>query len=63
MPAGVEENARLTRARSDQIEALIQQHPEQWMWIHDRWSTTPADLVARRRAFEAEAAARAAAAS
>jgi KDO2-lipid IV(A) lauroyltransferase len=42
------EIVRITRAWSDQVEAFIKQHPEQWMWLHDRWQTTPED-VARRK--------------
>jgi KDO2-lipid IV(A) lauroyltransferase len=43
-----EEIVRLTRAWSAQMEAFIAAHPEQWIWFHDRWQTTPQD-VARRR--------------
>ena len=42
------EVVRITRAWSEQVEAFIKQHPEQWMWLHDRWQTTPQD-VARRQ--------------
>lgn len=47
-----QEIARLTTAWSQQIETFIEAHPEQWMWFHDRWHTTPADLEARRCAAE-----------
>jgi KDO2-lipid IV(A) lauroyltransferase len=32
-----ENTARFTRA----IEDVIRKHPEQWLWIHRRWSTRP----------------------
>jgi len=34
----VELTAQCTRA----VEAAIREHPEQWLWIHDRWRTRPA---------------------
>jgi KDO2-lipid IV(A) lauroyltransferase len=33
----VEFTARCTRV----IEAEVRRHPEQWLWIHDRWRTRP----------------------
>ncbi|MEQ8763965.1 MAG: lysophospholipid acyltransferase family protein [Planctomycetota bacterium] len=48
----------MTRAWSDAFERRIRQHPEQWVWTHRRWRTTPERLQerrlrrARRAAFE-----------
>ncbi len=38
----------MTRAWSDAFERRIRQHPEQWVWTHRRWRTTPERLQARR---------------
>lgn len=40
---------RLTRAWSRQLEDAIRANPEQWLWFHDRWKTTPEKLAAKGR--------------
>ena len=32
-----EDMVRLTQQCQDVIEEIVRAHPEQWMWIHDRW--------------------------
>ncbi len=32
---------RLTAMMSAEIEAAIRRHPEQWVWMHQRWKTRP----------------------
>jgi KDO2-lipid IV(A) lauroyltransferase len=44
-----EEIARMTRAWSAQLEAAIRAQPDQWLWFHDRWKTTPEKLAGRGR--------------
>lgn len=39
---------RLTKAWSDCMQEFVRAHPEQWMWLHDRWRTTPDDVASRR---------------
>jgi KDO2-lipid IV(A) lauroyltransferase len=36
-------------AISEALQAIIADHPEQWVWFHRRWATTPATLEERRR--------------
>ena len=33
-----------TQIHNDVIEQIIREYPEQWVWMHDRWKTTPEDL-------------------
>jgi Kdo2-lipid IVA lauroyltransferase/acyltransferase len=33
--------ARDTQALQKQVEAVVRQYPEQWLWIHRRWKTRP----------------------
>lgn len=42
------EIVRLTQAWNTSMETFIRAHPEQWMWLHNRWRTTPAQVAARR---------------
>jgi len=41
-PPGKEGARRLTADFTAQIEAIIRRHPEQWMWLHQRWKSRPA---------------------
>ncbi|MFI5385227.1 MAG: lysophospholipid acyltransferase family protein [Fimbriimonadales bacterium] len=43
---GYEPVEALTRAINNAVEAAIREHPEQWLWFHDRWkSARKAGLV------------------
>jgi KDO2-lipid IV(A) lauroyltransferase len=33
--------ARDTKALQEQLEGVIREHPDQWLWIHRRWKTRP----------------------
>lgn len=41
------EIVRLTTAWCQQMEDHLRAHPEQWLWFHDRWATTPEKIAAR----------------
>ncbi|MCR4601991.1 MAG: hypothetical protein K5683_00480 [Prevotella sp.] len=47
-----------TQKHNDVIEQIIREHPEQWVWMHERWKTTPEILHKylenRRQAKERE---------
>jgi KDO2-lipid IV(A) lauroyltransferase len=30
---------------TDVIEAEVRRHPEQWVWIHERWKTKPGQEI------------------
>ena len=34
--------ARDTEAVQAQLESVIREYPDQWLWIHRRWKTRPA---------------------
>jgi KDO2-lipid IV(A) lauroyltransferase len=40
---------RLTQLWSARFEARIRERPELWVWMHDRWATTPEKAEERRR--------------
>jgi KDO2-lipid IV(A) lauroyltransferase len=42
------EITRLTTAWSRRFEARIRAHPEHWVWMHDRFATTPEKIAERR---------------
>ncbi len=42
-----EEIERLTSAWSSVVEKHVQKQPSDWMWIHQRWRTTPESLARR----------------
>jgi KDO2-lipid IV(A) lauroyltransferase len=33
-----------TQRHNDAIEDIVRQYPEQWLWLHNRWETTPESL-------------------
>jgi KDO2-lipid IV(A) lauroyltransferase len=35
-----------TQLLTNFIEETIRKHPEQWVWMHERWKTRPGDVVA-----------------
>jgi len=35
------EARRVTAACTAQLEAAIREHPEEWVWMHERWKTQP----------------------
>jgi len=35
------EVCRITRACNRELEVLIQQYPDQWIWMHNRWRSSP----------------------
>jgi KDO2-lipid IV(A) lauroyltransferase len=50
--------AAITQAWSRVVESYIRCYPEQWVWMHRRWKTTPASVQERaRRAAAAGASA------
>ena len=43
--------AAITRRWTEALESEIRDAPEQWVWFHERWRTTP-EIVERRQAGE-----------
>jgi KDO2-lipid IV(A) lauroyltransferase len=50
------EAERLTREAAARLEARVRQHPELWLWMHERWRTRPADAPAPEPGVEARSA-------
>lgn len=44
-----EDITRLTTAWARRFEARIRANPQLWVWMHDRWATTPEKAAERRR--------------
>lgn len=40
----------MTQALNDSLEAQVSRHPEQWLWMHDRWGLRRAEKRAQKRA-------------
>ena len=40
----------MTQALNDSLEAQIRKHPEQWLWMHDRWGLRHAEKRAEKKA-------------
>ena len=38
-----------TRQQTQAIEKMVRTYPEQWVWMHRRWNTTPEEVEAYRR--------------
>lgn len=36
---------RNTQKFTDYIEKVVREHPEQWVWMHERWKTKPGDEI------------------
>jgi KDO2-lipid IV(A) lauroyltransferase len=36
----------MTQALNDSLEALVREHPEQWLWMHRRWKP---EVIERQR--------------
>ena len=45
----------LTAAATARIESRVREHPEAWLWIHDRWRTRPPAATSRAEAHEDDA--------
>lgn len=43
---------RVTAQATRAIEEMVRRHPEQWLWIHDRWKHRPPDEAASRAETE-----------
>lgn len=43
-----EKIVRLTRRMNESLERAIRRHPEQWVWMHRRWRSTPEVIQARK---------------
>ena len=41
---GLQECYRDTNVAKYGLEKIVREHPDEWLWIHNRWRTRPEDV-------------------